>query len=403
MIVNTSTLCSSWTPPHLPVICSQTYIDNWTLNGIIFYAQIIGILNIKIVSTQPVVSSLHLATHVFISMLNLNLGFPLCFYNGMTELWKACLSLLFPLYLLTIVVVFIILSRYSLRLSNRIAHSSVQVLVTVVHLSFVSLLTAITDVFTSINIYINDTSNPILKVWYSDGTVKYGKGGHSILMILTIVVVGPVLLSYITILVAGRLLMRVGKLREYIRPVYEAIHGPYRRNKEFFFTTRLLLIILFYILSTLFRTTDIYRGYAIAIPIIAIYLTIEAFCKPFRKMLLNIFNLFIMWNYLILFCSSWYFSKIDNMNQTALFLTTIAIIIFLAFVVVVTSHILWVTGKIARIKPKMYILQLKITSFFQCNETYRHRSQGAQNYSHDLEGSFFDTCDGPREPLLSST
>ena len=378
-------------------------ITTGTLNGIIFYAQIIVILNIKTISTQPVVSSLHLATHVFISMLNLWLGIPLCFYNGMTELWKASLSLLFPLYLLMIVVVLIILSRFSLKISNRIAQSSVQVLVTVVHLSFTSLLTAITDIYTPINIYINDTSNPILKVWYGDGTVEYGKSGHLILMILTFVIVGPVLLSYMSIIVAGRPLMRVGKLREYIRPVYEAIHGPYKHNKEFFFTTRLLLILLFYTLSTLYRTGDLYKGYAIAIPIIAIYLTIEAFCKPFHKMWLNTFNLFMIWNYLIIFCLSWYFSKINNINQTALFLTTTTVIIFLAFVVVVISHILWVTGKMAKIKRKLYILQLKITSFFQCDKTYHHHSQQVQNYSNDLEGSFFDNSDDLREPLLSST
>ena len=180
-----------------------------TLNVIIFYAQTIVILNNRITSSHHVFSSLYSLTHVFLSILNLNLGFPLCFYNGMSELWKAGLSLLFPLYLLTIVIVLIILSRYSLRLSNRIAHSSVQVLVTVVHLSFTSMFTAISNIVTPINIYTNDTSNPILNVWYRDGTVEYGKGAHLILMILIIAVVGPILLSYVTILVAGRSLMRV--------------------------------------------------------------------------------------------------------------------------------------------------------------------------------------------------
>ena len=187
-----------------------------TLNGIIFYTQAIAIIDLKISSSHHVTTSMYSLTRSFLLMLNLNLGFPLCFYNGMTELWKAGLSLLFPLYLLIIVVVLIILSRYSLRLSNRIADSSVQVLVTVVHLSFISMFIAISNIVTPINIYTNDTSNPVLKVWYRDGTVEYGKGDHLILMILIIVVVGLVLLSYMTILVAGRPLMRVHKLREYI-------------------------------------------------------------------------------------------------------------------------------------------------------------------------------------------
>ena len=368
-----------------------------TLNGIIFYAQAIGILNIKITSSHHVFSSLYSLTHVFLSILNLNLGFPLCFYNGMTELWKAGLSLLFPLYLLTIVVVLIILSRYSLRLSNRIAHSSVQVLVTIVHISFTSMFTAISNIVISINIYTNDTSNPILKVWYRDGTVEYGKGGHLILMILTIAVVGPILLSYMTILVAGRSLMRVGKLREYIRPVYEAIHGPYKHNKEFFFTTRLLLLVFLYILYPLFRTGDIYKGCVIVIPIVTTYVTIEAFTRPYRKMWLNVLDLFIMWLCVMVSVTMWY---LFISNKALLIVPTTTITVSFALVVVVTFHILWVTKTLEKIKLKLYVLQLKMLSFFRRDN---HRPQPPRLNTRDLEGSFFDTYNESREPLLSPT
>ena len=376
-------------------------LTNGTLNGIIFYAQAIGILNINMLSSHQVISSIYLSAHVFLSILNLNLGFPLCFYNGMTELWKAGLSLLFPLYLLTIVVVLIIFSRYSLWLSNRIAHSSVQVLVTVVHLSFISMFTAISNIVTPINIYTNDTSNPILKVWYKDGTVEYGKGGHLILMILIIVVVGPVLLSYFTIIAGGRPLMRVCKLREYIRPVYEAIHGPYKHNKEFFFTTRLLLLVLVYTLYILFRTGDTYKAFVIGIPTFAIYMTVEAYCRPFRKMWVNLLDLFIMWNYIIIVGTSWYFFKINNTSQVFIILSTTTTIVFLTLVTVIIFHIMWVTGTIKKIKPKLYILKMKFTFLFYSKAHYN--PQPPKMKTKDLEGSFFDTYDETRESLLSPT
>ena len=372
-----------------------------TLNGIIFYAQVIGIIDVKISSSHHVISSMYSSAHVFLSMLNFNLGFPLCFYNGMTELWKAGLSLLFPLYLLTIVVVLTILSRYSLRLSNRITHSSVQVLVTVVHLSFTSMLTAISNIVTPINIYTNDTSNPILKVWYKDGTVEYGKGGHLILMILTIAVVGPVLLSYMTILVVGRPLMRVGKLREYIRPVYEAIHGPYKHNKEFFFTIRLLLLLFLYTLYILFRTGDIYKGFVISIPMATIYMTIEAYCRPFHKMWVNLLDFFIMWNYFVPLGTSWYFLKFSSTNQVSIILTITTTTVFLTLVTIVIFHILWVTGTLKKIKPKLYILQMKLTFLF--HSKIHRNPQTPELKIADLEGSFFDTYDETREPLLSPT
>ena len=372
-----------------------------TLNGIIFYAQAIGIIDIKLSSSQDIRTLLYSITHAFLSILNFNLGFPLCFYNGMTELWKAGLSLLFPLYLLTIVVVLVILSRYSLRLSNRIAHSSVQVLVTVVYLSFTSMFTAISDIVTPINIYTNDTSNPILKVWYRDGTVEYGKGAHLILMILTIVVVGPILLSYMTILVVGRPLMRVGKLREYIRPVYEAIHGPYKHNKEFFFTTRLILLLFLYTLYILFKTGDIYKGFVIGIPTVTIYMTIEAYCRPFYKMWVNLLDLFIMWNCIIVICTSWYFFKINSTNQVSIILTTTTTTVFLTLVTVIIFHFLGVTGTIKKIKPKLYILQMKLMFLFYSKTHHNPRSPELK--TKNLEGSFFDTYDETREPLLSPT
>ena len=89
-------------------------------------------------------------------------------------------------------------SIFSKTISNRIADSSVQVLVTVVHLSVATLLSSILDVFTPAFIYTN-TSDVPLSVWQNDGTMEYGKGGHLILMIVTGVVVGSILTTYLTV------------------------------------------------------------------------------------------------------------------------------------------------------------------------------------------------------------
>ena len=373
-----------------------------TLNGIIFYAQTIGIVNTKFILSHKVISLMYSSAHVFLSMLSFNLAFPLCFYNGMTELWKFSLSLLFPLYLLTIVILLIILSRYSLRLSNRIAHSSVQVLVTVVHLSFTSMFTGMSNIVIPINIYTNDTSNPILKVWYRDGTVEYGKGGHLILMIFILLFVGPVMLSYMTILVAGRPLMRVDKLREYIRPVYEAIHAPYKHNKEFFFTTRLLLLVFLYTLDILYKAGDIHKSDFIAIPVIAFYVTIEVFCRPFRKMWLNVFDLFIMWNSVIVFGISWHF--FSSFSQMSNILALAMIVVSLALIIVVFFHFLWVTGRLDQLKQKLHILHVKFISMFHIYVgKIHHTSRPSRLNISDLEGSFFETYDESREPLLSPT
>ena len=156
---------------------------------------------------------------VFLSALILGLGFPLCFYNGMTELWKAGLSLLFPLYLLTIVVVLIILSHYFLRLSNRISHSSGQILVTVVHLSFGKLLGSIINVYTPAKVF---TSEQTYHVCYWDGSVEYGSNGYITLMVMTSLVVFPLLIPYVLLLLFAIPLRHWRCANEYTRPVLEA-------------------------------------------------------------------------------------------------------------------------------------------------------------------------------------
>ena len=222
-----------------------------TINGIIFYAQVAnaGLFDVLSINTRQCNWVIRYSMKValfLISMMNLDLGFPLCFYNGMNELWKAGLSLLFPLYLLIIVVVLIILSRFFLRISNRIAHSSVQVLVTVVHLSFSKLLLAIFDVFTPVQLYSSNL-NGSLNVWFNDGSIIYGEHEHFVLMIVTSVIVGIFLIPYMLIILTGRLLMKSNKIREYLRPIYEAIHAPYKYNKQYWFTARQLLLIAMYI------------------------------------------------------------------------------------------------------------------------------------------------------------
>ena len=143
-------------------------ITTGKLNGIIFYAQVVCIVQVQkvLVSHHDFLSVYYTLARGLISLINLtiNFNFPLCFYHGMTELWKSGLSLAFPVYLLAIVIGLIIISRYSVRLSNRIADSSVQVLVTIVHLSFATLLTSTMDVFTPVYVYTN-TSDVPLKVW----------------------------------------------------------------------------------------------------------------------------------------------------------------------------------------------------------------------------------------------
>ena len=79
------------------------------------------------------------------------------------------------------------LSHCCVRCSNRIAHSSVQVLVTVIYISFSKYVLAVINVFTSADIYSATTT---YNVWYWEGSVKNMVNCYPSLSLL--IIAGPI-------------------------------------------------------------------------------------------------------------------------------------------------------------------------------------------------------------------
>ena len=353
-----------------------------SLNGIIFCVQLLGFIDPPLVDKKGMNILLNGWTNYY-------LNFPFCLYNGMTELWRYGLITMYQVYILSILLGIIVLSRFSVKISNKIANSSVQILVTGVHISFSYLLTSIMEVFTPVTIYTNNTEEP-MQVWFKYPTVEYGTHGHLVLMIITSLVVGPILGVYMTVLLAGRPLMRINyRIGEYIRPVYEAIHAPYKRNKEFFFVSRLLIVILLYVIYTCLRG-NMLLGIAIASPILSVYIAVECLARPFKRMSLNIFNLFLLSFLALIYGSSWYFMKSDHEDGLIIIIAISNAAIIASCIGVIIMHILWVTGLLEKIKIK-----------FRKYWSHCLPRQNQEEAAHvDMSGSFFEPYDKVREPLL---
>ena len=394
--------CSNWWLLTLlvygiagPLLVLLLYTFNLTLtsgkiNAIIFYAQILNtnvpvpfMLEIERLTLKTIYATV--TGLLFLINLTINFNLPLCLYNGMTELWKSGIGLMFPVYLLTIVIGLIIISRYSVRLSNRIADSSVQVLVTVVHLSVATLLSSILDVFTPAYIYTN-TSDVPLKVWQSDGTVEYGKGGHLILMIVTGVVVGSILITYLTVLLAGRPLMKINKVREYLRPIYEAIHAPYKRNKEFFFASSIIFVVFLYLLSATLLNNNPNLGLMIGIPVTCIYITVIGYSQPFKDTCLNILNVFVF-SFIIALAGS-ALSSVDPPASSVL----VIIVVILCHITVIITLLCIFMSQFAFVKK--FVRKFKMAYISKRNPHSAVHQRDMMNCD-----SFYQSC-SEREPLL---
>ena len=271
-----------------------------TINGIIFYANILGLSMDKLTEGHH---GPHLTFfRIVISLLNLDLGFPLCFYKGMTTTDKIGLKFVFPMYIWAIVIGMIIITKYSIKVSNRISNSAVQVLATLFYLSFPKLLHAVIDIITysTINLVVFDPDkndsymNREQTVWFYSGT-EYGKGMHGFYLFLASVFILFFIL-YTTLTTFSSCFMRF-KLVNKFKPLIDAYGGPFKDKWRFWFGLRLWVTILIFSVSGALRGTDSNALFIFNLVILLIFIQIQSFARPFKSRLIFIVDLFFMINY----------------------------------------------------------------------------------------------------------
>ena len=91
-----------------------------TLNGIIFYANIVAAHGTTFLS--PLNATF---ITVFIASLNLDFGFDVCFFRGLDTYWKTLLQIAFPSYVIFLVVMVIVVCGKSSRFARLVGKKAV--------------------------------------------------------------------------------------------------------------------------------------------------------------------------------------------------------------------------------------------------------------------------------------
>lgn len=215
-----------------------------TLNGIIFYANIVA------ANTNTVFPS-----NVFIYWLNLELGFDTCFYDGMNIYWKTWLQFAFPTYIIFLVVMVIAISERSPRFARLIGRKDpVAALATLVLFSYTKLLqTIIASLSGTVLKYpgINHTHDEV--VWLPDASIKYLSGKHIPLFIVAVVIllVGTM---YTVILFLWQWLLGL-KLCQWVNNTQrlslfiQTYHTPYTSKHRYWTGLLLIARIVLYVVS----------------------------------------------------------------------------------------------------------------------------------------------------------
>lgn len=226
-----------------------------TLNGLIFYANILGTNGGTIISSSTKVPL------VFISWLNLEVGFDLCFIEGMNTYWKTWLQLAFPSYVIVLIIIIIIISNYSMKFSQLLAkRNPVATLATLILLSYTMFLRTTFAILSVAKLNYPDGSQRW--VWLHDGTVDYLRGKHIVLFVVavSILVVG---VAYTSVLFFWPWLLhhqnkvvfswvRCQKLHHFVAPY----HAPYNDNYRYWTGLLLFARVALFLVFTLNTSND---------------------------------------------------------------------------------------------------------------------------------------------------
>ena len=228
-----------------------------TLNSIVFYANIIY-ANRNIYFSHP---GLGFAS-VFISWLNLNIGFDVCFIKGMDSYTKTWLELAFPTYIIILVIVIISVSSHSSKFSYLLGKKNpVATLATLILLSYTKLLETIIVSFSFIRLdYPNGT---VVTKWLPDANTHFTGWKHAALtcMGIFILILG---LLYTILIFSWQWLLRCSAMsklfwwtrNQKLHLFIDIHHTPYTTKHRYWTGLLLLIRVIVYLVSTFTISVD---------------------------------------------------------------------------------------------------------------------------------------------------
>ena len=349
-------------------------VTTGTINGFIFTANILNPIFPFPRENYPT---------YLISVFNLDIGLNVCFFDGFDSYLRTWLQLLFPTYLIFIVVVVIIISECSPKFARFIGRRNpVETLATLIFLSYASILQF--TIFALSHGVLEYPNGVRERVWLPDATIIYFGTKHSFMFIAAIIVLALVL-TYTLLLFSWQWLVRLPnwkvfallrntKLQSFIR-MYHIPHGIKHR----YWTGLLLLMrIIVYLVAVSTSSSDSTANHFAIVTVLAILLVIKSLTMRIYKIWpIDILETVLIANAIMLSASSWYALNTNNRRILIAVVSTSTIIMGSLFIGVIVYHInhYIFKGKLD-IQEQLTELRNKVRQRFQATSASRNSDAG---------------------------
>ena len=261
-------------------------VTDGIINAFTFYANVININSIMFFPNHHGTFPLH----TIISLANLDLGIQTCFYNGMDDYAKVWLQLAFPFYIISIAILIIVVSRYSITLQRLTVQRAHSILATLFLLSYTNILHTTSSVLFSYSSISHLPSEHTMLVWSLDANVPLFGVKFTLLFVICLILF-VLLVLFSVILLCAKVFIKYKLFGNFL----DSFQRPYKLY--YWFGLQLVMRMVFFYMSFLDRKVNI----TVSIIILNIAIAVQGTNKPFKKKLQNYNEMLLMINILGLY------------------------------------------------------------------------------------------------------
>ena len=316
------------------------------INGFIFYANIVSAGSAAFFpSSEPSFPS------VFVAWLNLDIGIDVCFIDGLDAYAKVWLQLVFPVYIISLVVMVIIVSEYSPRFAGLIGKKDpISTLATLILLSYAKLLSITITALSSAVLDYPDGHQET--VWLADGNVPYFQGKHIplALVALLIIIIG---LPYTILLFLWQWIVRAPRWKVFkwtrdtkLNAFIASHHVPHNSKYRYWTGLLLLVRVVLYITASVTVSAKPQTFPLITNTLIGCLIVFKCILgvRVYKKTFVDLVDTALYLNLLVFSAFSQYDFKVDITKQTAVaYISTI--ITFILFIGAIIYHVILLVKK----------------------------------------------------------